>query len=88
MPKSNKLPPRIETLCLHALAKQGFSLRRATVALRKWEAGVLPEPCTEESKGKEIGLHTGCTCDGCRERLAMMFYNTASALAARDHHTT
>lgn len=80
------LPPVYRERALHALRLQGYSTASTERIYGMWVAGQIPPPCVEEQKGKEIGLHTGCACEPCRERLALMFLQSAEALAKRDGH--
>lgn len=80
------MTPAFQARCFAALRRQGYSSAELGPLYRRWEAGILADPCREEAAGKEIGLHTGCECPGCRQRVALMFLTSAAALARRDGH--
>lgn len=85
MPKARTpFPPEIRTMLARAMYKRGMAWAFIDVAIRKWEAGqgMQDAKCTEEAKGKEYGLETGCKCEGCSLRSCFAFLDQAKNLLA------
>jgi hypothetical protein len=67
------------TEMLRAVYRTGVRSAVADTALRKWEAGAAPAPCTEELRGKPYGIESSgshpCPCIGCIERRCFFYFH-------------
>lgn len=70
--------PALRKDILRAACRVGVRSVVAEQAMRKWEEGGQPVPCTEELKGKPFGVESSgsfaCQCLGCVERRCFSYF--------------